>query len=56
MNVLVTFDGEGWWVVTVNGVDVGAFNTSRDAQIFARYHTTKVSNANSVDHNRGFNQ
>lgn len=55
MNVAVTFDGEGWWVVTANGVEVDAFRSCRDAHIFARYYTNKMS-ATTVDYNRGFNQ
>lgn len=55
MNVTVTFDGEGWWTVIANGVEVDAFKSCHDAQIFARYYKNKMSNA-SVDYNRGFNQ
>ena len=55
MNVSVTFDGEGWWTVTVNGMEIEAFKSQKDARIFANYYKNKMSNA-SVDYNRGFNQ
>lgn len=55
MNVDVIADRD-WWMVIVNGVEVDAFQSRQDAQIFARYYKNKMSTANSVDYNRGFNQ
>jgi hypothetical protein len=55
MNVTVAFDGEGWWAVIVNGMEIEAFKSQKDARIFANYYKHKMSNA-SVDYNRGFNQ
>jgi hypothetical protein len=55
MNVTVSFDGQGWWTVTVNGMEVDAFKSRHDAQIFANYYKNKMSHT-SADYNRGFNQ
>ena len=55
MNVTVTADSEGWWMVKANGVEVDAFKSCRDAHLFAHYYANKLS-AVAVDYNRGYNQ
>lgn len=55
MNVSVINDGNDWWCVIANGVEVDAFKSRTDAHIFANYYKNKMSHT-SVDYNRGFNQ
>ena len=55
MNVTVTADSEGWWMVKANGVEVDAFKSRHDAYIFARYYTNKMSNV-SMDYSQGKKQ
>jgi hypothetical protein len=51
MNIRITFDN-GWWTVSANGIEVDAFQSKKDATIYAAYYRNKMTTA-TPDYNRG---